>query len=314
MTIETTRPAPLGDDGQPETTDPRVRKALGRRSWPRRLRLPGVRSVWRQPAVLTSIVIIVGWLLVAALAPVLSPYDPIEQSPEMYQPPSGEHLFGTDELGRDVLSRVLHGARLSIPLAFVIVVGALAIGGILGLVAGYLGRVADEIIMRITDLFFAFPQIILAMAVSAAFGPSTRNAVLALIIVSWPTYARVIRSSVLTIRGSDFLASARLLGVGPLKALRRDVVPNSVGPAVVLATLELGNAILMLAALSFLGLGPRPPAPEWGAMIAGGSRDLSMWWTSVFPGLAILSIVLAFNVLGDALRDRLDPRHAKGMS
>lgn len=309
MSIETPRQT---EAAQPQ--DRRVRKALARRSWPQRLRVKNVTSIWRQPAVVTALVIITGWLLVAALAPVLSPFDPIAQSPDTYQPPSGEHLFGTDELGRDVLSRVLHGARLSIPLAFVIVVGALLIGGFLGLVAGYLGRVADEIIMRVTDLFFAFPQIILAMAVSAAFGPSTRNAVLALIIVSWPTYARVIRSSVLTIRGSDFLASARLLGVGPVKALRRDVVPNSVGPAVVLATLELGNAILMLAALSFLGLGPRPPAPEWGAMIAGGSRDLSMWWTSVFPGLAILTIVLAFNVLGDALRDRLDPRHAKGMS
>ncbi len=309
MSIETPRQT---DPAQPQ--DRQVRKAMARRSWPQRLRVKNVTSIWRQPAVVTALVIITGWLLVAALAPVLSPFDPIAQSPDTYQPPSGEHWFGTDELGRDVLSRVLHGARLSIPLAFVIVVGALLIGGFLGLVAGYLGRVADEIIMRVTDLFFAFPQIILAMAVSAAFGPSTRNAVLALIIVSWPTYARVIRSSVLTIRGSDFLASARLLGIGPVKALRRDVVPNSVGPAVVLATLELGNAILMLAALSFLGLGPRPPAPEWGAMIAGGSRDLSMWWTSVFPGLAILTIVLAFNVLGDALRDRLDPRHAKGVS
>jgi len=307
MSIETTPTAAEAAE------DPRVARALSRRRWPQRLRRPGSRNVWRQPAVVVALVIIVGWVLVAALAPVLAPFDPLEQSPELYGEPSGTHLLGTDELGRDVLSRLVHGARLSIPLAFVIVAGSLAVGGLLGLVAGYLGRAIDEVIMRVTDLFFAFPQIILAMAVSAAFGPSTTNAVLALVIVSWPTYARVIRSAVLTIRSSDFLASARLLGVGPLTALRRDVVPNSVGPAVVLATLELGNAILMLAALSFLGLGPRPPAPEWGAMIAAGSRDLGAWWTSVFPGLAILTIVLAFNVLGDALRDRLDPRHAKGM-
>lgn len=299
-------------DGGP--SDPRVAKALARRRWPQRLRLAQVHSIWRQPSVIVAAVIVVGWVLVAILAPWLSPADPIGQSADLYQAPSGAHWFGTDELGRDVFSRVLFGARLSIPLAIVIVAAALAIGGVLGLLAGYLGKVADEVIMRITDLVFAFPQIILAMAVSAAFGPSTRNAVLALVIVSWPVYARVIRSAVLSIRSADFLSASRLLGVGPIRALRRDVLPNSVGPAVVLATLELGNAVLMLAALSFLGLGPRPPAAEWGAMIALGSKDLSIWWVSAFPGLAILSVVLAFNILGDALRDRLDPRYAKGLS
>ncbi len=179
------------------------------------------------------------------------------------------------------------------------------------MLAGYIGRFADEAIMRVTDLVFAFPQIILAMAVTAAFGPSTRNAVIALVVVSWPVYARVIRGAVLSIRNEDYLNSARLLGVGPVKALRRDVLPNSVGPAVVLGALEVGNAILLLAALSFLGLGPRPPAPEWGAMIALGSNDISRWWVSVFPGLAILSVVLACNIIGDALRDRLDP-HSHG--
>jgi peptide/nickel transport system permease protein len=149
------------------------------------------------------------------------------------------------------------------------------------------------------------------MAVTAALGPSTANAVLALVIVSWPAYARVIRGAVLSIRGEDYLNASRMLGVGPLKALRKDVVPNSFGPAIVLATLEFGNAILLLAALSFLGLGPRPPAPEWGAMIALGTNDISMWWVSVFPGLAILTVVLACNIIGDALRDRLDP-HALG--
>jgi len=307
---------------EPTTTEPpsavdlddrRVRQKLGRRSWLGRARGRTVdRPLWRQPLTLVSLAILVLWLAVAALAPVLAPYDPLAQHPTTYLPPSGAHPFGTDELGRDILSRVLYGARLSIPLAVVIVALALAVGGVLGLVAGYVGRFVDEALMRLTDLVFAFPQIILAMAVSAAFGPSTRNAVLALVIVSWPVYARVIRSAVLTVRGEDYLHAARLLGVGPVRALRRDVLPNSVGPAVVLATLELGNAVLMLAALSFLGLGPRPPAPEWGAMIALGSHDLSKWWVSVFPGLAILTVVLAFNILGDALRDRIDPRYAKG--
>lgn len=298
---------------QPEPTlDARADRILARRRWPQRLRVAEIHSIWRQPAVIAAAAILAAWVLLALLAPVLTD-DPIAQSPDLYQPPSGAHWFGTDELGRDVFARVVHGARLSLPLAVVIVAFSLAIGGLVGLLAGYLGRAADEILMRLTDLVFAFPQIILAMAVAAAFGPSTRNAVIALIIVSWPIYARVIRSAVLSIRTSDFLASSRLLGVGPWQALRKDVIPNSVGPAVVLATLELGNAVLMLAALSFLGLGPRPPAAEWGAMIAAGSRDLSIWWVSVFPGLAILTVVLAFNIVGDALRDRLDPRTARGV-
>lgn len=312
----TTTDDPRSEDAPPDAplTDPAAERLLRRRRWPQRLRLSAVHSIWRQPAVVGAVVVLAIWVLAALLAPVIAPADPIAQSSDLYVPPSGSAWFGTDELGRDVFSRVLHGARLSLPLAVVIVGCSLAIGGLVGLLAGYLGRAVDEVLMRLTDLVFAFPQIILAMAVAAVFGPSTRNAVIALVIVSWPVYARVIRSAVLSIRTSDFLASSRLLGVGPWAALRRDVLPNSVGPAVVLATLELGNAVLMLAALSFLGLGPRPPAPEWGAMIAAGSRDLSIWWASVFPGLAILTVVLAFNIVGDALRDRLDPRYARGLT
>jgi peptide/nickel transport system permease protein len=253
-------------------------------------------------------VILAAWALVAVFAPLLAPHDPLAQSGPYYASPSAAHWFGTDQLGRDILSRILYGARLSLPLAVVIVALALLIGGGLGLIAGYIGRWVDESLMRLTDLVFAFPPIILAMVVTAAFGPSARNAVLALVLVSWPTYARVVRSAVLSIRSSDFLHASRLLGVGPWQALRRDVVPNSVGPSVVLASLELGNAVLMLASLSFLGLGPRPPAPEWGAMIAAGSNDLSKWWVSIIPGIAILTAVLAFNLLGDAVRDWLDPR------
>ncbi|WP_166350658.1 ABC transporter permease [Phytoactinopolyspora limicola] len=311
--IDAPLPGPPTDPTTPGD-DPRARRLLQRRRWAGRLRVRSVSGVWRQPSVVVALSLLALWVLAALLAPLVAPYDPVTQSAQIYASPSSQHWFGTDELGRDVFSRVIHGARLSLPVAVAIVAVALAIGTLLGLLAGYIGRAVDEIVMRITDLFFAFPQIILAMAVAAAFGPSTRNAVIALIIVSWPTYARVIRSSVLSVRGSDYLASSRLLGVGPVQALRRDVVPNSVGPAVVLATLELGNAVLMLSALSFLGLGPRPPAPEWGAMIAAGSRDLSMWWVSAFPGLAILTVVLAFNILGDALRDRLDPRYARGLS
>lgn len=255
-----------------------------------------------------AIVILAGWTVIAIAAPLIAPDDPLKQSGPYYAPPSSAHWFGTDQLGRDILSRIVYGSRLSLPLAVVIVAFALLIGGGLGLIAGYLGRWVDETLMRLTDLVFAFPPIILAMVVTAAFGPSARNAVIALVIVSWPTYARVVRSAVLTIRTSDFLQASRMLGVGPWQALRRDVIPNSIGPSVVLASLELGNAVLMLASLSFLGLGPRPPAPEWGAMIAAGSNNLTTWWVSIVPGIAILTVVLAFNLLGDAVRDWLDPR------
>ncbi len=268
-------------------------------------------SFLRSPLVVIALVIIAGWALVTIFAPMIAPHDPLEQSEHMYEAPSSQFWFGTDALGRDVLSRVIHGARLSIPAALAIVALSLVIGGTLGLVAGYVGRIADEAIMRLADLVFAFPHIVLAMAIVAAFGPSTRNAVLALVIVSWPTYARIIRGAALTVRNADFLHAARLVGVGPIRALRRDVLPHSIAPAVVLATLEIGNAIMFLAALSFLGLGPRPPAPEWGSMIALGAQDLSKWWVSIFPGLAILTVVLALNILGDAFRDHLDP-HRRG--
>jgi peptide/nickel transport system permease protein len=216
--------------------------------------------------------------------------------------------MGTDDLGRDVLSRLIWGSRLSLPLAVAIVACSLLVGGIVGLAAGYFGRAVDNVAMRLADLVLAFPQIILAMAVAAAFGPSVGNAVLALVIVSWPLYARIIRSSVLSVREQEYVVAGRMLGLPTLRSIVKDVIPNSAGPALVMSTIELGNAILMLAALSFLGLGPRPPAAEWGAMIALGSQNLGNWWVSLFPGLAILTIVMAFNLLGDAIQDRLDPR------
>lgn len=296
----------------PPATPPRGITAVFRLPRPQRRRQTRTRSVWRQPVVVAAFVVAACWALVALFAPMLAPYDPLAQVGSLRSAPSGSHLFGTDELGRDVLSRVIHGARLSIPLALTIVTCALAIGGILGLLAGYIGGIVDSTIMRIVDLVFAFPQIILAMAVAAAFGPSTTNAVLALVIVSWPVYARVIRGAVLSMRSDDYLNSARMLGAGPIAVLRRDVIPGSFGPAVVLATLEFGNAILLLAALSFLGLGPRPPAPEWGSMIASGTTDITSWWVSLFPGLAILTVVLACNIIGDALRDHLDPQSMTG--
>ena len=276
------------------------------RAWQRRSTLGN--PAWRHPLAIAGLLIAGTWIIVAIFAPLLAPHDPLAQTATSFVPPSEGHLFGTDELGRDVFSRVLYGARLSIPLALLLVSLALAIGGTLGALAGYLGGVVDSIVMRAADLVFAFPAIILAMVVTAALGPSVRNAVLALVIVSWPSYARVVRGLVLSVGQTEYVQSARLLGSSARKTLVRDVVPNVLGPVLVLATLDLGNAVLLLSGLSFLGLGAQPPNPEWGAGVAEGTQYFQYWWIGTFPGLAIFTVVLAFNFLGDSLRDALDPQ------
>jgi peptide/nickel transport system permease protein len=260
------------------------------------------------PLAAAGAVIIAGWLLVALLAPVIAPHDPLAQSEAFYAHPSWNHPFGTDELGRDVLSRVLYGARTSFPVAVIVVSTSLLIGLIIGGVAGFIGGFVNQAMMRFVELFLAFPAIVLAMAVAAAFGPSLHNAVIALVVVSWPQYARLARGAVLATRHEEYVLSSRLLGASTPRALRVEVFPNVIGPIFVLATLELGNAILLLASLSFLGLGVRPPTPEWGGMVATGALDFTRWWVGTFAGLAILLAVLGFNLVGDALRDRLDPQ------
>lgn len=272
----------------------------------RRSRL--VRSVVSEPLAAIGTAIAIGWLIVALFAPLIAPYDPLAQDFGLTQPPSGEHLFGTDELGRDVLSRVIYGARLSLPLAILLVTLACLIGSVFGAIAGYFRSWVDPVVMRSVDLVFAFPAIILAMVVTASLGPNIRNAVLAIVIVAWPAYARVVRGLVLSLSDAEFVQASRLLGTSSRRALLRDIAPNVAGPVVVLATLDLANAILLLAALSFLGLGAQPPDPEWGSMVAVGTQYFQNWWMGTFPGLAIFSAVLAFNFLGDSIRDRLDPR------
>lgn len=269
------------------------------------------RPAWRQPLAIVGAVIAVAWLLVAVFAPLVAPYDPLAQDFTAFQGPSGSHPFGTDEIGRDVLSRVIYGARLSIPLALLLVVLSATIGATLGAIAGYFRGLADGIVMRVTDLVFAFPAIILAMVVTAVLGRGIRNAVLAIVIVAWPSYARVVRGLVLSIGDSEYVQSSRLLGVSSRSALIREVLPNVAGPVLVLATLDLGTAILLLAALSFLGLGAQPPDPEWGSMVATGTQYFQYWWMGTFPGLAIFTAVVAFNFLGDSLRDAFDPRTAQ---
>lgn len=276
----------------------------------RRAAARATRPAWRQPLALIGAFIAVSWFLIAVFAPIVAPYDPLAQDFPAFAAPSQAHPFGTDELGRDMLSRVIFGARTSIPLALLLVALSLSIGGTLGALAGYFRGFADGVVMRIADLVFAFPAIILAMVVTAVLGRGLRNAVLAIVIVSWPSYARVVRGLVLSISDSEYVQSSRLLGVSSRSALFKEVLPNVAGPVLVLATLDLGTAILLLAGLSFLGLGAQPPHPEWGAMVATGTQYFQYWWIGTFPGLAIFTAVLAFNFLGDSLRDFFDPTSA----
>jgi peptide/nickel transport system permease protein len=270
-----------------------------------------VRPAWRQPLTVVGATIALVWLLVAAAAPLIAPHDPLEQSFVPFAAPSADHPFGTDELGRDVFSRVIYGARISLPLGLLLVMLASTIGAVLGALAGYLRGWADGAVMRVADLVFAFPAIILAMVVTAALGRGLTNAVLALVIVAWPSYARVVRSLVLSVGDSEYVWATRLLGASARRALVRDVLPNVVGPVLVLATLDVGNAILLLSGLSFLGLGAQPPTAEWGSMVASGTQFFQFWWIGTFPGLAIFTAVLAFNFIGDSLRDVFDPRTAR---
>lgn len=263
---------------------------------------------WRSPLAIIGSVVLVLWILVAIFAPLIEPINPLTQSSDTLRPPSGAHWFGTDELGRDILSRVVAGARVSIPWPIALVVVSMTIGTTLGMIAGYFGKAVDEIIMRLTDLVLAFPSVILAMIIVAATGPGIRHAVIAILLVSWPQYTRIARSLVLGTRNREFVIAGRLMGFSWHRSLRKDILPNVISPILVLATLDFGNQILALAGLSFLGLGAIPPEAEWGSMTSDGVQYISSWWMATFPALAIFTVVVAFNLIGDAVRDALDPR------
>src|ERR1700754_1222753 len=269
-----------------------------------------VPQAWRTPLGVTGAVVATLWILVAVLGPALWPYGPLAQDFPRLEAPSGAHWFGTDELGRDVFTRVLAGAQVTVPLALLLVGLSVVVGGILGLAAGFFGRWVDETVMRLTDLVMAFPIVILAMVVAAALGASLVNAVLAALVVSWPAYARVARGLVVGVRTADYVLADRLLRFSGPRSLRTDIVPMVVGPVLILATLDIGTATLLLSGLSFLGLGAKPPTAEWGSMVSTAVQNFDSWWLGVFPGLAILTVVMAFNFLCDALRDALDPRTA----
>jgi len=268
-----------------------------------------LRRVLRKRMMIAGAVVVVAWVFLAALAPAISPYDPIEQ--DVYHrlgAPSRAHWLGVDELGRDVLSRVLYGGRVSLPVAAAVVAVAAVFGTLFGGIAGFAGQWVDGLAMRLVDMVLAFPSLILAMAIAAALGPSIQNSMLAMLLVWWPPYARLARGQVLALRTREYVIAARGLGLPEHRILLRHVLPNAFAPLTVMMTMDFGTAIIITAALSFLGLGAVPPTPEWGSMVAEGRELISQWWISSFPGVAIFMVAMACNFIGDGLRDIVDPR------
>jgi peptide/nickel transport system permease protein len=253
--------------------------------------------------------IILVWIAIALAAPLISPYlpDTVDVARRL-QPPSLVHWLGTDALGRDVFTRLLYGARISLMTGFVVVLVSAAFGTLLGGIAAYAGGRVEELIMRLTDLVLCFPPIILALAIAAALGIGTTNTIIAMLVVWWPKFSRLARSLVIVQRSQEYVEAATVVGLRPSRILLRHIIPNSIGPLIVLVTLDIGNAIITFAGLSFLGLGVVPPTPEWGSMVAEGRELVAQWWVASFPGLAILTVVLGFNFLGDGIRDWLDPK------
>ena len=254
--------------------------------------------------------------LLAIFAPVLAPYDPLEGIGGLrgarLVPPSWAHPLGTDDLSRDILSRILYGSRLTLLVVLLVAVIATPIGLAVGTTAGYFGGWVDVVLMRITDIFMAFPRLILALAFASALGPGIENAIIAIAITAWPPYARLARAETLTIRETDYINAARLQGASHLRIIWGHITPLCLSSAIVRVTLDMAGIILIAAGLGFLGLGAQPPQPEWGAMIAGGRRFIiDQWWVATMPGLAIFAVALGFNLLGDGLRDVLDPKARK---
>ncbi|WP_299669968.1 nickel transporter permease [uncultured Ruegeria sp.] len=260
---------------------------------------------------MVGLTILVLLVFTAVFAPVLAPHDPFSQDLASRLQPIGTegHLLGTDSLGRDILSRLIYGARITLYIVALVALIAPVAGLLVGTVAGYAGGWADVVLMRITDIFLAFPRLVLALAFVAALGAGIENAVLAISLTAWPPYARMSRAETLTIRSTDYINAIRLQGAGPLRIITRHIWPLCISSLIVRVTLDMAGIILAAAGLGFLGLGAQPPSPEWGAMISEGRRFiLDHWWVATVPGLAIFTVSLAFNLLGDGLRDALDPK------
>ena len=267
-------------------------------------------ALLRSPLTVLGLALLTVFVLCALAAPLIAPYDPVKQAlSQRLRPPMPEHWMGTDALGRDLFSRVLYGAQISLTVGIFVVGSAGLLGTLVGLVAGYAGGWIDEGLMRITEIFLAFPSLILAMAIAAALGPSLNNAMVGIAVVTWPVYARLVRGQVLSLREREFVEAARCIGASTPRILARHLLPNTLAPLLVQASFDLGGAILTAAGLSFIGFGAQPPTPEWGVMISDGRKYVSTQpWLPLFPGLAILFTVAAFNLIGDGLRDALDPR------
>ncbi|MEB2845495.1 ABC transporter permease subunit [Rhizobiales bacterium RZME27] len=281
-------------------------------------RLGRAYIIWRRFSenrlALLGLGIILALLFVAAFADVLAPYNPVQgdlMNARLLPPGSAGYWLGTDDQGRDILSRLIHGSRLTLMVIVLVAVIAAPIGLIVGTVSGYAGGWIDAILMRITDIFLAFPKLVLALALVAALGPGIENAILAIAVTSWPPYARIARAETLTFRNSEFISAVKLMGASPFRIVLRHVMPLCLSSLIVRVTLDMAGIILTAAGLGFLGLGAQPPLPEWGAMIASGRRFiLDQWWVAAMPGFAILIVSLGFNLLGDGLRDALDPKEA----
>jgi peptide/nickel transport system permease protein len=261
---------------------------------------------------LVGLALIIIFYLIALLAPLLAPFDPIEQgdlATMRYLAPSAEHLLGTDRFGRDVLSRILYGARISLAIGFIATAISITVGTLIGAIAGYFGGRIDAALMRFTDMVLAFPRLVLLIMIVALFEPSLTVIIAVLGLTQWPGTTRIVRGDVLSLREREFIHAARALGMGRARIILRHIVPNVMAPVIVTATLGIGNTIVLEAGLAFLGLGIQPPTPTWGSMVADGRDNLiGAWWVATFPGLTIVLIVLAFNLVGDGLRDALDPR------
>lgn len=257
-----------------------------------------------------GIILISCFVLMAIFGPLLAPYKPLVQDlTNRFLPPSAEHPFGTDQLGRDIFSRVLYGSRISLVMGVVVTSILFIIGTTLGLVAGYFGGRVDELLMRLTDMFLAFPSLILAMAVAAALGPGLFNTMVTIAFVAWPRYARLARACCLQVKEETYIEAAKAMGMSHGLILFTQILPMILSPLIVQATINLGGVILTAAGLGFLGLGAQPPEPEWGLMISEGRRFISnQWWVSGVPGIMILLVVLGFNLIGDSLRDVMDVR------
>ncbi|MBR6839090.1 MAG: ABC transporter permease [Oscillospiraceae bacterium] len=272
-----------------------------------------IRRLFRSNALFTiGIIICMLWILAAIFAPWIAPYDPIEQDLTVrLKAPSGDHWFGTDQFGQDIFSRVIYGGRYSLLAGLLTVVIAGAIGTMYGAVAGYIGGSVDAVMMRISEMIMSFPSLILAMIINSVMGSNLFNTMFALVIVAWPNYARLMRSVVLSVKESEYVTAARSLGSGNLRVLMKEIIPNSVSSVLIMATTDIGNQILMFSTLSFLGLGSAPPTPEWGMMVSDGVGNFNKFWIAGFPGLAIFTMAVGANFIGDGMRDLLDPKLRK---